>query len=459
MDAVIEKLRKRNSQVRVRHLSNALDSILFATEHLSIDSGDVNNTTDPDNERERVTIQSSSVLAQNVDLLLADASALTFFIQFLEYYDKLNLIKFWIHVEGFKASLGQERAGCSQSAENSLALLDARNIFSKYIDTDSVCSISLPKKISERVYARLSERPISSDLFDEAKGFVHSLLELRYFKDFENSVYYKKYQLQVFSRWCSIDDILYVPALLNRFLEFVEDRHDYDCLQFLIACAAFETNYDSLSDEESLEDAMSIYNKYFSMQALSPIEIGDTARRKMESEICSDDGRPLRSSFHIAKRNCSLRIHDRYLENFVKSPAYQEFLKELEAEIQYTVELPRSNRAVKCGSSSSDTQALLFNQHFDVPDFKSTPPSRSSQPSPLLVRRNRSLNLAEIDCMGQYRVLYDDSLAQDNTTPSKIRQKLRKYLDKSTVREEEIAVEVARTIIADVHSMVEAGKR
>ncbi|VDO42268.1 unnamed protein product [Haemonchus placei] len=318
--------------VRVRHLSNALDSILSATEHLSIDSGDVNNTTDPDNEREHVTIQSSCVLAQNVDLLLADASALTFFIQFLEYY------------------------GGVQSGN-------------------------------------------------------------------------------WFCYHCAVI-ILVAPWNVQPWW-------------------------------------------YFSMQALSPIEIGDTARRKMESEICSDDGRPLRSSFHIAKRNCSLRIHDRYLENFVKSPAYQEFLKELEAEIQYTrfsslfffklekpggcvdlqVELPRSNRAVKCGSSSSDTQALLFNQHFDVPDFKSTPPSRSSQPSPLLVRRNRSLNLAEIDCMGQYRVLYDDSLAQDNTTPSKIRQKLRKYLDKSTVREEEIAVEVARTIIADVHSMVEAGKR
>ncbi|RCN49506.1 hypothetical protein ANCCAN_04447 [Ancylostoma caninum] len=61
--------------------------------------------------------------------------------------------------------------------------------------------------------------------------------------------------------------------------------------------------------------------------------------------------------------------------------------------------------------------------------------------------------------MGRYHVLYDDSLAQDSTTPSRLRQKLRKYLDKSTLKEEEIAVEVARTIIADVHNMVEAGRR
>ncbi|KAK6046281.1 regulator of G protein signaling domain protein [Cooperia oncophora] len=119
-------------------------------------------------------------------------------------------------------------------------------------------------------------------------GIHNHNFQKRYFKDFENSLYHKKYQLQVFSRWCSLDDILYVPALLNAFLEFVDDRHDHDCLQFLLACNAFEKNYDSLPDEEALEDAMSIYDKYFSMQAISPIQIGDTARRRMESEICSD---------------------------------------------------------------------------------------------------------------------------------------------------------------------------
>uniref|UniRef100_A0A1I7XJ79 HEPN domain-containing protein n=1 Tax=Heterorhabditis bacteriophora TaxID=37862 RepID=A0A1I7XJ79_HETBA len=63
--------------------------------------------------------------------------------------------------------------------------------------------------------------------------------------------------------------------------------------------------------------------------------------------------------------------------------------------------------------------------------------------------------------MGRYRTLYDDSLSlvHDGNTSSKLRQRLRKYLDKDALREEEIAEEVARTIIADVHNMVEAGKR
>lgn len=45
-------------------------------------------------------------------------------------------------------------------------------------------------------------------------------------------------------------------------LQFVDDRHDQNCIQFLIACNTLEANYDSLPDEEAIEDAMSIYDKY-----------------------------------------------------------------------------------------------------------------------------------------------------------------------------------------------------
>ncbi|KAK6031103.1 regulator of G protein signaling domain protein, partial [Ostertagia ostertagi] len=444
----------------VRRVSNGADKISFVTDHLPLQ---------PDNEvnpltaggAEQIVIQNSCVLAQNIDHLLADSSALTFFIQFLECYDKLR------PCQGSGYTSRASRHPWERRGQSVHKMLKTLLLFS----TLAIYSADISIRILHAAYLFL-RRFLNGYLLGYQSGrFLQTFLMKRkalctacltygwlYFKDFENSLFYKKYQLQVFSRRCSLDDILYIPALLNAFLEFVDDRHDHDCLQFLIACNAFEENYDSLSDEEALEDAMSIYDKYFSMQALSPIQIGDTARRRMESEICSDSGRPLLSSFITAKQYCFLRIHDRYLENFVKSTAYHNFLSELEAEVRNMIELPRPNREMKCGSSSSDSQAVLLDHHFDIPEFKRVS-SGSSQHSPLLIRRNRSLNLAEVDCMGQYRVLYDDSLAQDTTTPSKIRQKLRKYLDKSTLKEEEVALEVARTIIADVHSMVEAGKR
>uniref|UniRef100_A0A0K0DIS9 RGS domain-containing protein n=1 Tax=Angiostrongylus cantonensis TaxID=6313 RepID=A0A0K0DIS9_ANGCA len=346
--------------------------------------------------QEPIGIQESRAIAHNVDLLLGDPSGLAFFIHYLESCEQLNLIKFWIHIEGYKASFGEQQTVSSQK--------------------------------------------ISSDIFDEARDYVHDLFDSRYFKQFEESVFYKKYQLQVLSRHCGLDDVLHVPSLLNAFLEFVDNRGDHNCLQFLIACHTFETNYRFLSDKEALDDAMSIYDKYISMQAISPLEIDDIARRTMESEICTTCGRPSQMSFYSAKQVCALRIREMYLRKFVRSPGYHNYLIELEADVHNTV------RGIyfQCRySAANDKKSGYFHNDAEIL-------------AKLWTRRN----LAEVDCMGRYHVLYDDSLAVNkDRVPSRIRQKLRKYLDKATLKEEEVALEVARTIIADVQNMVEAGRK
>ncbi|KAK6743206.1 hypothetical protein RB195_010457 [Necator americanus] len=396
-----------------------------------------------------ITAQGSSVLPHSVDDILGDSLGMTFFIHFLESCDRLNLVKFWTHVNGFKTSLGEDRTESLQKAELSLALLDARNIYDKYIDGESASSISFPWSISERVLSRLSEEHLAPNIFDEAARFVRDLFELRYYKEFRNSIYFKKYQLRKLSQGCSVEDVLHVPALLLAFLEFIDDHHDHDNIQFLLACNAFELNYDSLADNDVLEDAICIYDKYFSMQALTPLRVDVSVRQAMESEICSDSGRPLRSSFLSVKELCMDSLREKYLGRFVQSPGYQNYLIELEGEVQNMIELPLANRdGVRAGSSSSDSLPVTLCANFEAADCKRAS-VKSAMYSPLLTRQNRSLNLAEIDCMGQYHVLYDDSLAQDSNTPSRIRRKLRKYLDKSTLKEEEVAVEVARTIIAD----------
>lgn len=83
-------------------------------------------------------------------------------------------------------------------------MLDARNIYDRYIDQESSCSISLPKSISGRVLGtfliayqfyiilssllesnsillidRLMEERITPDIFDEAKSFVRDVFETR----------------------------------------------------------------------------------------------------------------------------------------------------------------------------------------------------------------------------------------------------------------------------------------
>ncbi|RCN49505.1 hypothetical protein ANCCAN_04446 [Ancylostoma caninum] len=136
---------------------------------------------------------------------------------------------------------------------------------------------------------------------------------------------------------------------------------------------------------------MCVYDRYLSMQALTPLLVGDNVRQIVESEICSDTGRPLRSSFVSAKQFCMQRLGEKYLRRFVGSPCYQSYLIELETEVQNTVELPVANREVlHAGSSSSESLPITFDRTFEAPDCKRTP-AISAQHSPLLAKRNRTM--------------------------------------------------------------------
>uniref|UniRef100_A0A1I7XJ37 RGS domain-containing protein n=1 Tax=Heterorhabditis bacteriophora TaxID=37862 RepID=A0A1I7XJ37_HETBA len=206
-------------------------------------------------------MRKSATLAYNLDLLLLDSSALSFFIQFLE---------------------------------SCVSLLDARNIFDKYIDEESTSTISLPRKIKHRIDENLMKQPLKVDCFDDAQHFVRQLFELRYFPEFQASIYYKKHELYVLSRGCSLFDIIHVQFLLLSFLEYVDSRSDHDCVQFLIACESFENSLESLSDEDALNDAMSIYDKL-------------------------------------------IALFQKYLHRFIHSSAYHNYLVDLSAQIQNTV--------------------------------------------------------------------------------------------------------------------------
>nr|pir hypothetical protein B0336.4 - Caenorhabditis elegans [Caenorhabditis elegans] len=365
-------------------------------------------------DHEGIIVKQKPQLAFSLDRLLIDSSALSYFIQYLDSTDKLNLIKFWMHVEGFKSSFSEQ----IQAAQE----------------------------------YKLSASPLQKSCFDEAQDF--------------NSVYYKKHELEVLSDGCSLADILKVQPLLLSFLEFIKEKEDHDTIQFLLGCDSFEANLDLMEDSEALGDAMALYEKYFSMQATNMIDLGSAIRAEMESLICEESGRPNRKAFRTAKTACFFRLHDKYLSDFLKTSYYHNYLGELQSFIDFTVELPRKvrNRAASSSDVASSTDSLThaFSRHLEVLEKKMNDKDESTQTptgSPSSSKRStprtpRSSRLAEVDEMGRYHALYDDSHSQTPQKPMRIKSTLRKYLDKNTLREEEIAEEVARTIIRDMQEMV-----
>ncbi|CAI4231271.1 unnamed protein product [Auanema sp. JU1783] len=417
----------------------------------SSDLGAANNGVSGNAKDNEELVEDSVSLAYSLDRLLNDSSALSFFIHFLEFCDKLSLIKFWMHVEGFKASFCDSSVDVAQS----LSVIDANNIYERYIEETAFSSLSLPQKIVKQTKENVMKRPLSITCFDQAQSFVKSLFHLRYFEEFLSSVFYKKHELEVLSNGCTLSDVLHIQPLLQSFMEVLETDLERERIQFMIACESFENDYCELSPEEATKDALALYERFFSMQSPNPIDVGDRRRVAIESAICSDTGKPELTAFKAAYNCVYSELQKKYLNSFVSSAVFTSYVEDLRSQIENTVEFPRhvKTRSKNGSTGSSDSLPSTFRKHCQLLEQVQTSSQTNSPRSP------RTTNLAEIDNMGRYRPLYDYSFMQDNRSPNKLKLKLKQYLDKSSMREEEVAEEVAKSIIADVQSMVEAGKK
>ncbi|CAJ0942774.1 unnamed protein product, partial [Mesorhabditis belari] len=423
----------------------------------------------------------SCQLAHNVDRLLSDSSALSYFINFMDSCDKLNLVKFWMHVDGFRASIANIPQNSRATAEK-MCQLDAVHIYKKYIDQDSPSTIAIPKKLYNKILAKINADIFDAQIFDEAHLFVKELFELRFFPEFLGSIYYKKHEFDVLLREeCDLMDILRIESLLAGFLELSAESGDGHWVEMVLSVDTWEKQWANTADEETLEDAMAIYNKFFSMQAArARIPLSDESRKALESRICTENGRPHRDAFSRQKLSALEYLTQKLLHQFRQSAVFQSYLNELSSTIINSIELPRiggrrnEKRASSVTSSGrSDSLPSLITQHqrntekmvscderkqsecssaslTDAPHSSTEPP-----PTPSATPTKKSARLAEIDSMGRYTPLYDTTFTTEReNAQSKLKMTLRRYLDKSGLREEELAEEVARTIIADIQTMV-----
>ena len=162
--------------------------------------------------------------------------------------------------------------------------------------------IDLPDPIKNHTIESICPKDgnLKSNCFDEAQSFILELLENRYYKEFLTSVYYAKFLLELCtSGSLNIYDILGTHTILCAFLEFLEvteDDHGQNLLEFIINVR--DSEQAKSSDPKTLvEDAMVIYDKYFSMQATNNLHFGDEIRIEVESKICTENGLPDNDSF------------------------------------------------------------------------------------------------------------------------------------------------------------------
>uniref|UniRef100_A0A8C0YQ78 A kinase (PRKA) anchor protein 10 n=1 Tax=Cyprinus carpio carpio TaxID=630221 RepID=A0A8C0YQ78_CYPCA len=229
---------------------------------------------------------------------------------------------------------GQSTSGLSDKLMKSIER-DAVNIFTKYISPDAARPIPITEQIRNDIVAKIcgEDGQVDPNCFVIAQSVVFSIIEEQHFSEFLRSHYFCKYQIEVLtSGSVFLADILFCESALFYFSEYMEKEDAMNVLQFWLAAENFQDQlaakkgqYDG---QEAQNDAMILYDKYFSLQATNPLGFGDSVRMEIESNICREGG-PLPDCFNTPLRQAWTTMEKVYMPGFLSSNLYYKYLSDL----------------------------------------------------------------------------------------------------------------------------------
>nr|XP_043898772.1 A-kinase anchor protein 10, mitochondrial isoform X2 [Solea senegalensis] len=212
---------------------------------------------------------------------------------------------------------------------------DAVTIFTKYISPDAVRPIPFTEQIRNDIVAKIcgEDGMVDPNCFVIAQSVVFAILEQQHFSEFLRSHHFCKYQIEVLtSGSVFLADILFSESALFYFSEYMEKEEAMNILQFWLAADNFQNQlaakrgqYDG---QEAQNDAMILYDKYFSLQATNPLGFGDSVRMEIESNICREGG-PLPDCFNTPLRQAWTTMEKVYMPGFLSSNLYYKYLSDL----------------------------------------------------------------------------------------------------------------------------------
>ncbi|KAG7223210.1 hypothetical protein INR49_015743 [Caranx melampygus] len=212
---------------------------------------------------------------------------------------------------------------------------DAVTIFTKYISPDALRPIPITEQIRNDIVAKIcgEDGMVDPNCFVIAQSVVFTILEQQHFTEFLRSHHFCKYQIEVLtSGSVFLADILFCESALFYFSEYMEKEEAMNVLQFWLAADNFQNQlaakkgqYDG---QEAQNDAMILYDKYFSLQATNPLGFGDSVRMEIESNICREGG-PLPDCFTTPLRQAWTTMEKVYMPGFLSSNLYYKYLSDL----------------------------------------------------------------------------------------------------------------------------------
>lgn len=212
---------------------------------------------------------------------------------------------------------------------------DAVNMFTKYISPDAARPIPITEAMRNDIVAKIcgEDGQVDPNCFVKAQSVVFDIMEQEHFTEYLRSHHFCKYQIEVLtSGTVYLADILFCESALFYFSEFMEKEDAVNVLQFWLAADNFQ---DQLADkkgqydgQEAQNDAMILYDQYFSLQATKPLGFDDTVRLEIESNICREGG-PLPDCFTTPLRQAWTTMEKVYMPVFLSSNLYYKYLNDL----------------------------------------------------------------------------------------------------------------------------------
>uniref|UniRef100_A0A8D0W6B1 A-kinase anchor protein 10, mitochondrial n=1 Tax=Sus scrofa TaxID=9823 RepID=A0A8D0W6B1_PIG len=207
---------------------------------------------------------------------------------------------------------------------------DAVNTFTKYISPDAAKPIPITEAMRNDIIAKIcgEDGQVDPNCFVLAQSIVFSAMEQEHFSEFLRSHHFCKYQIEVLtSGTVYLADILFCESALFYFSEYMEKEDAVNILQFWLAADNFQSQlaakkgqYDG---QEAQNDAMILYDKYFSLQATHPLGFDDVVRLEIESNICREGGplpncftTPLRQAWTTMEKSSVKKASVKILKNF-----------------------------------------------------------------------------------------------------------------------------------------------
>lgn len=350
---------------------------------------------------------------------------------------------------------------------NKKAVLDdAISIFKKYIALESPYKLDLPDNIRNMIISNIChpEGLVDVDSFKIAQEIVYEKMETNYFKAFLSSPFYKKYQVDILtSGSLTLEDILYNDMALFYFMEFLEQESCSTLMEFLMAVMHYSENLEQseIRDPElEQNDAIVLYNKYFSLQATDPIGFSDDVRFLVEENICKDEG-PAADCFHKPFRIVAKTL-TKYVNLFLASELYYKYLSEMINSVEQSWQpVKRHKKSLSdCSSeisiSTQNTLLAMSDLPFREKQKKTRVPDMTIDSNQLynadsLWQRKKQdgLNLGRINSLGRFESKLDPD--PDKKDRSVIKKMVSRFVPSTAAHvEEEMAWQVAHMIVKDI---------